>query len=214
MATGVDELRLLYNAVKAQLKLDIASDATGTAIHDFALLSLRFLESECLVVQLRSIVPGKAYVAYARKREPTGLSRPVNTALFETRWSTVSRQWKAWWQGKISRADLARMSYTVALAPCLALELFDRQNKKGPATYFECLVGHIFAKTIGTNPRKKASLPVHGQTVRMTMDFLFDMGANAKDVHLAVKMSTRERVVQAWAHQQLLEAAYGPSVPT
>lgn len=41
------------------------------------------------------------------------------------------------------------------------------------------------------------------------MDFLFDMGGDRRKVHVPVKMSTRERVVQAWAHQRLLEAAYG-----
>jgi hypothetical protein len=41
------------------------------------------------------------------------------------------------------------------------------------------------------------------------MDFLIDMGKEHRKVHLPVKMSTRERVVQAWAHQRLLDAAYG-----
>ena len=198
-----------YQSVKRHLKLDIVSDATGKAIHDFALLCLRFLESECKSVQLKSLVPGKNYVSYIRPTLPMALSRPTNTALFNPDSSAVSKLWDAWWHGKIDKADLARMSYTIALAPCLALELFDRQNKKGPATYFECLIGHIFAKHIGTNPHKKATLPILGRNVRMTMDFLFDMGVNAKHVHLPVKMSTRERVVQAWAHQRLLDAAYG-----
>ena len=43
----------------------------------------------------------------------------------------------------------------------------------------------------------------------MTMDFLIDMGKDVPKIHLPVKMSTRERVVQAWAHQRLLNAAYG-----
>ena len=43
----------------------------------------------------------------------------------------------------------------------------------------------------------------------MTMDFLIGMGEGAPKIHLPVKMSTRERVVQAWAHQRLLDAAYG-----
>jgi hypothetical protein len=89
------------------------------------------------------------------------------------------------------------------------MELFDRQNKKGPATYFECLIGHIFTRTLGTNPSKQASLPVGGSAVRLTMDFLFER-ADGVRVHLPVKMSTRERVVQAWAHQRILDGAYGP----
>lgn len=43
----------------------------------------------------------------------------------------------------------------------------------------------------------------------MTMDFLFETADDSPNIHLPVKMSTRERVVQAWAHQRLLDAAYG-----
>jgi hypothetical protein len=52
------------------------------------------------------------------------------------------------------------------------------------------------------------ALPVSGRSVRLTMDFLFDPGGGRPHIHLPVKMSTRERVVQAWAHQRLLDAAY------
>ena len=88
------------------------------------------------------------------------------------------------------------------------MELFDRQNKKGPATYFECLIGHVFARSIGLNPEKQTRLTIHGRPVRLTMDFLFKM-PKPPNIHLPVKMSTRERVVQAWAHQSILDAAYG-----
>lgn len=43
----------------------------------------------------------------------------------------------------------------------------------------------------------------------MTVDFLFEFGKGKSGLHLPVKMSTRERVVQAWSHQRLLDAAYG-----
>lgn len=89
------------------------------------------------------------------------------------------------------------------------MEIFDRQNKKGPATYFEYFIGHLFAKTLATSPTKRVRLPIGDRHVLMTMDFLFDIGEQHRKIHLPVKMSTRERVVQAWAHQRLLDAAYG-----
>jgi len=46
----------------------------------------------------------------------------------------------------------------------------------------------------------KATLPT---------DYLFDLGANQCRVHLPIKLSTRERVVQVWAHQRVLEGVYG-----
>jgi hypothetical protein len=41
----------------------------------------------------------------------------------------------------------------------------------------------------------------------MTMDFLFQC-PGGQNLHVAVKMSTRERIVQAWAHQKVLEGAF------
>jgi len=91
------------------------------------------------------------------------------------------------------------------------MEIFDRGNKKGPATYFECFIGNLFARQLGVTPKKRATLPlpVSGSTVRLTMDYIFEMPDPSPNVHLAVKMSTRERIVQAWAHHRLLDAAYG-----
>lgn len=203
------ELNRLYETLKVQTKLDISSAATGRHIHDLALNALRFLRDECQLVTLKSLVPMKQYFAFSKPRVPRIVCRPANASLFDLDPDRVSAHWQAWWEGKLDPADLARMSYTIALAPCLAMELYDRQNKKQPATYFECLIGHIFAKSIGTNPYTKATFMVRERPVKMTMDFLFDMGEGKRRIHLPVKMSTRERVVQAWAHQRLLDAAFG-----
>ena len=203
------EINRLYSTIKAQSKSNISSDATGAAIHDLAINALRFLEAECVQRECKSLVPGKQYFTYSRKDIMGIVCRPANAALFNTDYQTVSSQWQAWWDGRLPQSDLAKMSYTIALAPCLVMELFDRQNKKQPATYFECLVGHIFAKNIGSNPHTQQKFTVHDTTVRMTMDFLFDKGKGIRHIHLPVKMSTRERVVQAWAHHRLLDAAFG-----
>ena len=71
------------------------------------------------------------------------------------------------------------------------------------------MIGHLFARELGINPTKKITLPVAGKVARMTMDFLFDLGDGKPKVHLPVKLSTRERVVQAWSHQRILDAAFG-----
>jgi hypothetical protein len=209
MVDHLQALNRLYQLGKEEAKRDISSDSTGRLIHDLALNTIRFLRDECDRVALKSLVPNKSYFSFSRRGTAGIVARPANAALFNLDPDVVSAQWQAWWEGKLPHADLARMSYTVALAPCLAMELFDRQNKKQPATYFEYLIGHIFAKAIGTSPFKRATLTVQGHTVRMTMDFLFNMKNGVRHIHLPVKMSTRERVVQAWAHQRLLDAAFG-----
>lgn len=199
------EIHDAYQATKTACQHDWRSQAAGNAVRDLALISMRFLTSQCKRIDLISKVPGKEYMAFTYK---SIVSRPANRDFFVEDGDYVRREWQNWLDGRIGSEALARMSYTVALAPCLAMELFDRNNKKGPATYFECFIGHIFARELQTNPRKRASLPIEGRSVRLTMDFLFD-GADGVRLHLPVKMSTRERVVQAWAHQRLLDSAYG-----
>ena len=118
----------------------------------------------------------------------------------------VSAGWEEWHQGGLPPANADSIFYTIALAPCLAMEMFNRSNKKGPATYFEHLVGHIFSTLLQLEPRKGAALPVANRQVLLTMDFLFQTPGDAANLHLPVKMSTRERIVQAWAHQKMLES--------
>jgi hypothetical protein len=200
------ELKNAYNKIKKSCKCNFASIEAGNAILNLTILSLKFLESRGKFISLISKVPGKEYVSYSRNNI---IARPANKEFFERDEKIISKLWSAWQNNLLPDSRKSSLLYTVALAPCLAMELFDRQNKKGPATYFECLIGYIFAKSLMRNPQQQVSLPILGEDVKMTMDFLFDMGPAHSNIHLPVKMSTRERVVQAWAHQRLLDSAYG-----
>jgi len=200
------QLKRKYELVKAASRADLKGKKTGRSILDLTKRSLEFLVGKCTTVELVSRVPGKEYFTFGRKGV---VARPANKRFFLTDVDRLLQLWKDWLADDIQPDDFARLSYTVALSPCLAMELFDRQNKKGPATYFECYVGHLFANAVGVNATKRAQLNVKDRKVLMTMDFLIDIGSNHRKIHLPVKMSTRERVVQAWAHQRLLDAAYG-----
>jgi len=199
-------LRVEYNKVKRLCNLDWKSAEAGAAILELLTVSLRFLLDQCQPIDLISRVSGKQYFTFEKDNV---VARPANTSLFIPDLSRTLTLWESWLDAAISPENFAKLSYTAALAPCLAMEIFDRQNKKGPATYFECYIGHLFAKSLGINPARHARLDIHERNVLMTMDFLFDTGEGYSDIHLPVKMSTRERVVQAWAHQRLLNAAYG-----
>ena len=199
-------LRAEYAKVKQLCGADFKSPQAGEAILNLAIISIRFLVEKCKRVDLISKVPGKQYFSFKKAKV---VARPANKDFFVPDFKEITRLWRKWLSETISAVEFAKLTYTISLAPCLAMEIFDRQNKKGPATYFECYIGHLFAKSLGVNPTKRARLPVHGRNVLMTMDFLIDMGNKYRKIHLPVKMSTRERVVQAWAHQRLLDAAYG-----
>ena len=199
-------LRKEYATVKQICSTDLKGVQAGEAILELVLVSLRFLAEKCRSIDLISKVPGKQYFTFKKGKV---VARPANKNLFLSEPKTISKLWGEWLSDRINPDGFAKLTYTVSLAPCLAMEIFDRQNKKGPATYFECYIGHLFAKSVGVNPIKRVKLPIRGRDVLMTMDFLIDVGKKHRKIHLPVKMSTRERVVQAWAHQRLLDAAYG-----
>lgn len=197
------ELKQAYRNVRQACQQDWCAEATTAAIGRLAQLALGFLADEAEPVDLISSVPGKQYVSFKRNDV---VARPANSALFDSDATNFAERWRCWRREPAS--GFARLAYTTALAPCLALELLNRNNKKGPATYFECLVGHVVARTLGLEPAGQ-TLSVLDERIGMTMDFLFETANGIANIHLPIKMSTRERIVQAWAHQRILDTAFG-----
>jgi hypothetical protein len=195
-----------YSAVKAACADSHRSAKTRAIIQDVCRSTLRFLNADARLVKLNSRVPNKSYISY---RTDGAVARPANEALFVPDLATFDKLWKSWQKAQIKKPDLLRLLYTAALAPCLGMELFDKQNKKGPATYFECFIGNLLATQLKREPTRNAGLKIGTAAVRLTMDFLFAPKGDQPGLHVPVKMSTRERVVQAWSHQRLLDSAYG-----
>ena len=129
-------------AVSANQLSNEMSSATLRLIHR----SLTFLNANCEFIDLVSRVPGKRYVSY---RHESIVARAANAELFRPSESFIDFAWPHLYDGSLDELSMAQLTYTAAMAPCLAMEIFDRNNKKGPATYFEVLIGHIFAKLLG-----------------------------------------------------------------
>ena len=199
------QLKDAYKLVKASCQKDWSSDTASKAVLHFATISAEFLSETCEKIDLMSKVPGKKYISYSLEGT---VSRPANKAYFTTNQSVLSKHWRSNSFNKVDQSSFQKALYSIALAPCLALELLDRNNKKGPATYFEHLIGHIFSRSLGVKPSKGTKLKVGKQQVQMTMDFLFEREYPTPSIHLPVKMSTRERIVQAWSHQRMLDSSF------
>lgn len=199
-------LHTAYEAVKSACASSYSDTATTVAIRHLADLSLKFLTTQSQQIALVSKVANKKYISFKANGAP---ARPANEALFMTSASAQKSAWTAYDKGSLSKPEILKLLYTAALAPCLAMELFDKQNKKGPATYFECFVGNMLATRFHRDPNKRATLKIGDAKVALTMDFLFPKVGTKSALHVPVKMSTRERVVQAWAHQAMLNSAFG-----
>ncbi len=69
------DVNRLYKILKVAAKAGISSDATGRYVHDLAIKTIRFLQDECSVVRLKSLVPGKQYFSFARADAPRLVSQ-------------------------------------------------------------------------------------------------------------------------------------------
>ncbi|HEV7407697.1 MAG TPA: hypothetical protein VGO01_04350 [Bradyrhizobium sp.] len=210
-------LKALYDALKVSAKKDLRS-ATITA--ELAILceeSIEFVRKSANFVPLISGVPGKGY-GMLRLKGGTRSSRPINTALFDR--DVAASDLAALLAGETSAYSEERLSqllYTAAMSFCVAVDLSGGEgqkspNQKSPGTFFEILVGHLAAMKLGVNPAKKVAVPTSDGAEADNMlptDFIFDLGPGKSKVHMPVKISTRERVVQAWAHQRVLEGMLG-----
>jgi hypothetical protein len=199
-----------YLSLKRIVTGDAASEEVSRLIVQITKTSQEFL-SACTKTPLVSRVPNKEYFSFSRRAGQHKLSRAVNAALYDP----ASVHIEAVLNGTIQ--DLpdisrSRLLYTVAVSYCCASDLLKTGDQKSPATFFECLNGHLLARAFQTNPRREVEvLQLEGEEEAGTLptDFIFDLGRSKPKFHVPVKISTRERIIQVFAHQRVLDGVHG-----
>lgn len=166
-----------------------------------------------------SKVPEKTYFAF--KNEESGrVSRPVNEALYSDDLNAVQAFFDTLDKGKTvqeiaeaftswNKNDLQKTLYSMVMAFCCARDMQTNGDQKTPGTFFEYFIGYVFSKRLLVNPVRRVDIHLQNQKIPLTTDFLFDPGQNRKKLHVPVKTSTRERVIQVWAHQKVLDGTQG-----
>ncbi|HTZ74351.1 MAG TPA: hypothetical protein VMB47_10555 [Candidatus Aquilonibacter sp.] len=151
---------------------------------------------------------GKSYFSFRGAQQ----SRPVNAALYEDNERQFARLLRAFRAGLASNTaeDIVRAVYSIAFSVFGAYDISDI-GRKASATFFEILIGHIVARGVGTPPRTRVRIPESPEDdpAYLPTDYLFDPGPRSRKLHLPIKVSTRERAVQAWVHQLVLERIFG-----
>lgn len=158
---------------------------------------------------LKSLVTGKEYFAFVGKKKT---SRAVNKALYVDQ----AKDWDTFCgcldNGKLDTLQpetITKTIYSAAISFCCHVDLHKDGDQKTPGTFFEYIIGHLFAWRLGVNPTNR--LPVFNLDMETTLptDFVFNLGKDKPKFHLPIKISTRERVIQVWAHQRVLDGVYG-----
>ena len=168
----------------------------------------RFL-AKAKTASLISLVSNKEYFGFQLGAK---ISRAVNQSLFlpePGQWDVFCKAISTKEPLDLTPDRITRIIYSLAVSFFCYIDLTKEGDQKTPGTFFEYLIGHLFAWRLGVNP--KTRLPVLNLDMEATLptDFIFDLGPNRAKFHLPVKVSTRERVIQVWAHQRVLDGVYG-----
>jgi len=214
-------LLVKYNFLKSKKALKtLPTKEYADLLADICITALTILKSECTRIELVSQVAGKKYHAFRKtiltgNRETTHTSRPINSALFiedEAVLMPLLEKFKEAAYDDLSNEVITSLLYTIAVSFCAANDTWKAGDKKTPGTYFEWFVAHLVARQFGAMPRKKVKVPsVEDQNCELPTDIIFELGKGQVKFHVPVKLSTRERSIQPWAHQRVLAGLWGES---
>ena len=166
----------------------------------------------------KSTAVGKNYIVFTLGT-PNKYSRPVNIDLYNAGMGTnssgislISEFWNNVRSHNIqsqSPEDITAALYAICMNYCCCADLVNGV-KSNSGDYFEKLVGHLYAMHLMVNPTSQMNaVELDGESISLPTDFIFDLGAGKPKFHVPAKTSTRERVVEVWAQQRVLDGAFG-----
>ena len=130
--------------------------------------------------------------------------------------------------------EVNKVLYTSAMAFAICYDIWKNSSRKTPGTYFEILIGSILGNILNDYKRTKyIPLPIHqvieeekeesvstdivfektdekGESV--STDIVFEKTKDNGEIIglvIPVKTTTRERIVQPFAHQRILDSFFG-----
>lgn len=216
------DIKPIYEELKKKFKQDAASDEIADMLNSLYKITHSFLEN-LEIKEWDSKVEGKEYISLLYNNKST---RAINKELYNAgleisdvdiegstyKYTPAEFLFHNIKDDKITRQsahDITVAIYSVAISFCSSIDLLKENDQKTPGTYFEILMGFFYARTFGVNPRKQLEVLNIGERATLPTDFIFDLGDNKPKYHIPIKTSTRERVVQVWSHQKVLDGVYG-----
>lgn len=152
----------------------------------------------------------KAYTSFSHK---TAISRPISASLFVSDSTIFQRLWNQFissieGKGRVSSMDahdIDRVLYTAIMSFAACYDIWKPMSRKTPGTHFEILLGSIFSRFLPDLARTKfIALP--DQDEKVSTDIVF--GNAAGGLVIPAKITTRERIVQPYAHQRILDSVF------
>lgn len=108
----------------------------------------------------------------------------------------------------IDSETINRVVYTIVMSFACCYDMFKPLSRKTPGTQFEVIIGTLLSYILPTfEMSKQISIP--GADEKITTDIVFDDPARGIGLAIPVKITTRERIVQPFAHQRIMDNVFG-----
>ncbi|RFU63613.1 hypothetical protein [Bacillus sp. V59.32b] len=198
----------LYNKIKKVSKSNKDIDSISNLFFELYIKNCEFLSSTSQV-NLISKVPTKQYFSFSYNNK---ISRAVNKGSYIPDQVEVYRIFNNLVNGDysiLSPEEITKCLYTISISFCCTIDLLKQGDQKTPGTFFEYFISHWFSRILELRPTSRVDVLNLDMRTSLPTDFIYDLGQNKPKIHLPVKTSTRERVIQVWAHQKLLDGVYG-----
>jgi hypothetical protein len=196
----------LYNSLKSKANQNLLSKEVTEGIVQITIIALGHLRGFIKKPIVSSIV-GKRYFVF---QSGAKISRPINEDLFL---DVISDEYYQLFIEmdvvQIPLADAQKVLYTLGMAYCAARDIAGTQDKKSPSIFFEIFIGNIFSRVYNSLPKSQVLVDLDEFKTTLPTDYIFHPEGKHIKIHLPIKLSTRERSIQAWAHQRVLEGMYG-----
>lgn len=162
----------------------------------------------------------KNYDIAARPGTQVGFSRAINRDLFIPDMDDYASRWSALASAVRSSAgqsilsgvesdEVNRLVYSAVIGYAAAVDLFNPGDRGGPGSYLEMVMGPIVSILTARQEGASISLPVPetGEVEVVTTDLSFVGDEGEIVLVVPTKISTRERISQAYVHQLILDRA-------
>lgn len=204
------EVEKQYKALTAiNKKSELRSPAIAKQLARLCSEAAKFAADQLTVEPVTSKVPGKNY-GILRRAADGKRSRPINLDRYDAQLAEEFLETKGLSDIESLEEDVrGRLLYSLVMSFCAANDILKSGDKKSPGTFFEIFIGHLFSAKYDLDPMKHIQVLNLDAESKLPTDFIFDLGPEKSKIHLPVKLSTRERVVQVWAHQRVLDGVFG-----
>ncbi len=209
-----------YKQLKSATSKTFLSDAVTELFKEINILCLDEVSRMTqLPITSTSTATGKNYVVFQLVGGKGKYSRPVNIDLYNAGLATdaFGKSFSDIFWNNVKNHSINNQSahnltatlYTICMNYCLCADLVNG-FKNNSGNYFETLVGHLYSMHLNVAPtRQMNAVEIDGESISVPTDFIFDLGTGKPKFHVPAKTSTRERCVEVWAQQRILDGAFG-----